>query len=451
MDDAGPVADAALAAARAAGAGRLSTEVETVARQCVVDWLAVALTGSCEPVARAVRTAVLAPAKAGSPLASVIGLGRTAAPLDAALCNGVAGHALDYDDTLAGPFHGHATAPILPALLALAEQREASFGELLSGLVTGVAAASAIGRAMNPASYDAGWHSTALLGTLGAALGCARLLGLGEPECRHAVGLAAVQAAGLRAAFGTMAKPLQVGRAASNGLLAALLAQQGVDAPADALDGDRGLLATHAARPAAWDAPPDERAILATLFKRHASCHATHASIEAVARLRDEHALEPRDVLAVSLEVSPALLGLCDDPAPATGLAAKFSLVTVTAMALRGDDTGDPATFSDARVRDPELRALAARVIVRGDAALGDWEARSAIALADGTSVAGGADLAGQAPDRELDWAALAIKAARLATAVIGARRATELAGLVDRLDRQAPVRELTAAVRPVP
>jgi 2-methylcitrate dehydratase PrpD len=154
-------------------------------------------------------------------------------------------------------------------------------------------------------------------------------------------------------------------------------------------------------------------------------------------------------VLDVELDVTPALQGVCDVVDPATGLAAKFSLRAVTAMTLRGDDTGDPASFSDATARDPELRALAERVTVRGDAALGDWAARATITLDDGTVLRAGSDLAGRAPDRELDWLALAIKAARLATPVIGARRATELPGLVDGLDRQASVRELTAAVRP--
>jgi 2-methylcitrate dehydratase PrpD len=445
-----PVADAALRAARTAAGEALRVEVETVARQCVVDWLAVALAGSREPVARGVRAAVLPPTFTGTaPLASVIGAGRGAAAIDAALCNGVAGHALDYDDTLAGPFHGHATAPILPAALALAEQREASFGGLLAALVSGVAAASAVGRAMNPASYDAGWHSSAVLGTLGAALACTELLGLGERQRQHALGLAAVQAAGLRGAFGTMAKPFQVGRAACSGLLAALLAERGVDAPADAVDGEHGLLATHSACAGRWDGPPDELAILATLFKRHASCHGTHAPIEAITRLREEHRVEPDAVRAVELDVTPGLLGVCNADAPATGLEAKFSLSTVAAMALRGDDTGDPGSFTDARANDSELRELARRVTVRGDTALGEWEARATLELADDTSVQCAVDLTGRLPDRELDWHALVIKAARLATPVIGARRATELPGLVGGLDRRAPVRELTAAARP--
>ena len=90
---------------------------------------------------------------------------------DAALLNGVAGHALDYDDTIAGPFHGHATAPILPGALALAEARDASVPALLGALVAGVASATALGRRMNPAHYDAGWHATATLGTFGAGRG----------------------------------------------------------------------------------------------------------------------------------------------------------------------------------------------------------------------------------------------------------------------------------------
>jgi 2-methylcitrate dehydratase PrpD len=434
----------AISPGAAVDAAGLAPDVVEVARRCLLDWLGVALAGSREPVAKHVHAAAADWSGSGG-RATVLGRPEGAGIVDAALCNGVAGHALDYDDTLAGPFHGHATAPVLPAALALAEHRDARLGDLLAALVAGVASATAIGRAMNPAHYDAGWHSTATLGTFGAATACAHLLALDGPGWERAVALAAVQAAGLTAAFGTMAKPFQVGKAPGNGLVAALLAERGVDAPGDLLECERGVLATHAGRAGDWPAGSDERAILATLFKRHACCHGTHAAIEVVALLRHEESLTPGRVRALRLDVAPAALDICDLPPPLDGLGAKFSLRTVAAMALRGDDTTDPATF-DGPLDDPELHDLADRVVVRGDPALSDWQARATLILDDRRVVVRRVDVS--VPDKRHGWPALAGKFQRLAAPLLGERRAARVPELVRDLDLRAPVHEVAAAVR---
>jgi 2-methylcitrate dehydratase PrpD len=297
----------------------------------------------------------------------------------------------------------------------------------------------------NPDQVAQHLHSTATLGTFGAAAACARLAALDEAGWERALALAAVQAAGLTAAFGTMAKPVQVGKAAANGLMAALLAEQGVEAPADPLEGDRGMLATHAARPGAWPAGADEDAILRTLFKRHACCHGTHAAIDAVALLREEHDLHPAHVVALRVDVAPALLSVCNLPPGSDGLAAKFSLRTLAAMALRGDDTADPATFSRP-LDDPALYELAERVVVRGHPALSDWQTRATLTLDDRRVVVATVDVA--APERRPSWGALAGKFERLAAPVLGRARAARVPAFVRDLDPQAPVRTLTAGVR---
>ena len=248
-------------------------------RLAVLDWWGVAVGGVDEPVTRLLREAV--PEPEGS--ASVLGTDRTASPVTAALWNGTASHALDYDDTvLALP--GHVTAPLLPGLLALAETRGASGRDVLTAFVLGVEVMCRVSRAVAPGHYRAGWHATATLGRLGGAAACGRLLGLDPEGIDRAVGLAAAQLGGVHESFGTMGKPFQVGRAAADGLLSAMLAARGVTGPAGILD-----------RPAwARRLSPDwtparladglghDWAVNEVFFKRFPCCFATHAALTAL-------------------------------------------------------------------------------------------------------------------------------------------------------------------------
>ncbi len=231
-----------MSAAGAPGAALLAAVAETpfealpkpaveMGRLAMLDWWGVTVGGVDEPVTRLLREAV--PEPEGP--ASVLGTARTASPVTAALWNGTASHALDYDDTvLALP--GHVCAPLLPGLLALAETRGATGRDVLTAFVLGVEVMCRVSRALAPGHYRAGWHATATLGRLGGAAACARLLGLDAPGIDRAVGLAAAQLGGIHESFGTMGKPFQVGRAAADGLLAALVADGGMTGPSGILD-----------------------------------------------------------------------------------------------------------------------------------------------------------------------------------------------------------------------
>ncbi len=135
--------------------------------------------------------------------------------------NGAAGHALDFDDTHMA-MGGHPSAPIIPAILALAETTGASGRDVLEAIVVGVEAECRLGAIIGAQHYVVGFHSTGTIGTFGAAAACAHMLRLDEGGWLCALGLAGTQAAGLKSGFGTMAKPLHAGRAASNGLFSAL-------------------------------------------------------------------------------------------------------------------------------------------------------------------------------------------------------------------------------------
>jgi 2-methylcitrate dehydratase PrpD len=368
-----PLADVLVERCRLARPGALPDEAIVSARHCLLDWFGVALAGSREPAA-----GILAAATAGGGTAcSLVGRAERAGELEAALVNGTASHALDFDDmhvTLAG----HPSVAIVPALLAAAERDGASGEAVLAALVAGVEAACLLGAALNPSHYDAGWHSTGTLGALAAAAACSHLLRADDDAWRRALALAATQAAGLRVMFGTMAKPLHAGRAAANGLLAARLAARGFTASPDALDAPRGFAALHDG-PAAPRTEPGERwAIEGVLFKYHAACFGTHASIDNARAVLRDHDLALAEIALVELRVPPDVLGVCDRERPRTGLEAKFSLHVTTALALLGRDLGDTRTFADAVVSEPAVTELAGRIRLAVEpAALGNpgWAA----------------------------------------------------------------------------
>ena len=214
----------------------LPPAVVEVARHCALDWFGCALAGSREPLA------LLLHDELDDGAATVVGLDRTARPRTAALVNGAAGHALDFDDTHT-LLSGHPTAPVLPAALGLAEKLDAGGEDLLTAFVVGVEVECRVGALLAPGHYRAGWHATGTVGTLGAAAACARLLGLDGERTAHALALAATQAAGLKASFGTMAKPLHAGKAASDGLLSARLAGRGFTGNPGVLEAPQGLAA----------------------------------------------------------------------------------------------------------------------------------------------------------------------------------------------------------------
>ena len=347
----------------------LPDETRKVARHCMLDFIGAALAGASEPLVDILVREVVVPERSAE--AKLLGRSERATKATAALVNGAAGHALDYDDT--HTVMGHPTAPVLPALLALAESRDADGRAFLAAFVAGVELECRLGSLMGPAHYAAGFHSTATLGAFGAAAACAHLLQLGEEEWRNALGLAGTQAAGLKSGFGTMAKPLHAGRAASTGLQSALLAGGGFTAQQAIVEVAQGFAATHAGKDASEERIQRHHGqwmIRDTLFKYHVACYLTHAAIDATAALRTENELRAGDVDSIEIRVHPSLFAVCNIPSPTTGLEGKFSLRATTALSLLGAATDDPATFSEERMADPELVALRDRIDVVGDDSL---------------------------------------------------------------------------------
>jgi 2-methylcitrate dehydratase PrpD len=351
-----------------------------LAQQCLLDWLSVAIAGSPETGPAILRT-VLQGEAAGAP-ASIVGGAHRASERDAALINGTMGHALDFDDVNLR-MHGHPTAPIAPALLAIGEVENLPGDTVLRAFIGAYQVAGRLGAAMGETHYAGGFHATATVGAVAAAAGCAIALNLDAAETETALGLAATQGAGLKAMFGTMAKPFHAGRAAEAGVLSARLAAAGFTARAGSIDHPQGF---GAALSDDYDParPGPEWEIERNLFKYHAACYLTHSTIEAIGDLRRREPVDPGDVERIELHVPASHRSVCDVLEPASGLDVKFSIRHLAAMALCGMDTADLGLYSAEIARDARLSRLRARVeICPADA--GRYGARVAVRTRSGT------------------------------------------------------------------
>ncbi len=341
----------------------LPDDVRKLARQCVLDYVACTLAGAKEELAE-ILLAEMAE-QGGAPIATVIGHTSRLPVLSAALVNGAASHALDFDDVNLS-MTGHPSVVLLSALLALAEQHGSPGEDVMTAFVAGYELQCRLGLLLAPGHYNVlGFHATGTLGSFGVAAACAHLLRLDADQFATALGIAGTQAAGLKSMFGTMCKPLHAGKAAYHGLLAARLAQRGFTSRADVLECAQGFACTHSPdfNPAdALATPPAGFHIRNNLFKYHAACYMTHAPIEAARKLREQHGLTPDRIARIRLGLDETCDRVCNIPAPRTGLEAKFSLRLTTAMALAGVDTGGLGSYSEATAADPTLIALRDKV-----------------------------------------------------------------------------------------
>lgn len=423
----------------------MSSESCTVASQALMDYIGVTLAGMEEPLARILREQCAE--EGGHPQATLLGTGGRVNVRQAALVNGAAGHAHDYDD-VHDAMIGHPTVPVAPAVLALGEHLGRTGAEALAAFCAGVDTECIIGRYAGPSHYARGWHATATFGTFGAAAAAASLLGLDAPRTAAALGIAGTQAAGLKSQFGTMCKPLHAGHAAATGVEAALLAARGFTSRVDLLETHQGFMATQS------EAPSLDRfyAALATLefvpdicFKYHAACYLTHSAIEAVLTLRRNERLDARSIEAVEVQVNRGHFDVCNIAAPATGLEAKFSLRFTVAMALAGEDTASIALFTDALTARPDLVALRERIAVVAHPSPRP-ETHVRITTRDGRVLEAEANVAIPATDLDAQWQRLTEKFHTLAAPVLNTDGADAVEDACRRLPDLAGLGELCEA-----
>jgi 2-methylcitrate dehydratase PrpD len=424
-----------------------SDAVEREAHRTFYNWLGCAIGAARHESAEAALAAVrmLEPAAQ----ASVLGRGERVDMASAALVNGITSHTFDFDDTHLKTII-HPAGPVASAVLALAEHRGASGREVIDALVLGIDVSCRIGNVMYPDHYDRGWHITGSTGMLGAAAGCARLLGLDVAKTTMALGIAASQPVGLREQFGTMTKPFHPGAAARAGLMSALLAQSGFTASARALEAPRGFVQVVSDK-RAWHEVTDELGarfeISFNTYKPFACGIVIHPSIDACARLRAQ-GIAPDDVERIELRVHSLVLELTGKKTPKDGLEGKFSVYHGAAVGLIFGRAGEDE-FADAVVDDPRVLALRARVVATVDDAIHEDAAIVTAHLRDGRSVEVRIEHAIGSMKNPLSDAQLEAKFDALVAPVLGAARSREITGQWRGLAALADVRTLTALCRP--
>ena len=330
------------------------------ASEAFEDVIGCMIAGLDEPSVTRVRRSV---ARRGEGGAMVIGQ-RSGAPAPlAALINGTSAHALDYDDEFL-PALTHASAVMVPALLAIAEERNLPGAAIMDAYIVGIELHAALGRGVIRSHYDMGWHATSTIGAIGTAGACARLLGLDVSGVAHALSIGVSMASGCKVQFGSMAKSLHAGLAAQRAIEAAELAAAGVEGQLNALEGPMGFLdLCGGPSPAGWNdslgSLGEPLAIIkyGLMAKRYPCCTAAHRILDCVRKLRYEERFEAKDVVSVD-----ALVGyghkknlMYEDPQTETE--ARFSMQYCVAVALLFGDV-KLADFTPQAVHRPDVRAL---------------------------------------------------------------------------------------------
>ncbi len=422
-------------------------EAKRVARQCILDWFGVTLAGSTEQC-----TEILVAELAGSntPGVPLVGRRETASLLDAALINGTASHALDYDD-VNGQMPGHPTVPIFPAILALASETGATGADILKAFIVAYEAECQVGALADPSHYANGYHTTGTIGTYGASAGAASLMRLNAGQTAHALGLAGAQASGLKSMFGTMTKPFHAGKAAANGLLAARLAARGFTANDTVLEAEQGLVDTQSDedRSAPIAVEKFGTAVRKTLFKYHAACYVTHSTLEATHAFTKDHSHQIRELDHVDVHVHESALKICNIHDPQTALETKFSLRQAVAMRLQGLDTSSLETFSDDIAQDPHIGALRDKVTVVPDWVPGG-ASRVDFVLKSGERIEIEANVAVPARDLDAQEAKLVTKFMALATPRVGNAAAEQLKDEILDLQNAISLDQILQLCRPV-
>jgi 2-methylcitrate dehydratase PrpD len=329
----------------------------------ILDTVGVTVAGSIEPCARILGQAI-APAGGAS---LVFGSADRTSALDAALINGTAAHALDFDDCN-NTLGGHPSAPILPALFALADERPTDGRGFITAYVAGFETECKLALGVNFHHYTKGWHATATLGVHGAAAAACHLLRLDAPRTATALAIASSLASGIKANFGTMTKPLHVGHCARNGLFAALLAEQDFTANAGAFEHAQGFLDVFngpgtydiARVLAHWGAPFDVVAP-GIAIKQYPCCGSTHPALDVMLDLVRRHDLRAETVARIDCWTHARRLEHTNRPDPRSGLEAKFSVQYCLARALT-DRAIRIEHFEGEAFRDPPARAILPRV-----------------------------------------------------------------------------------------
>ena len=440
-------------------------DVVRLARGFILDGLGVALAGSTDECSRIVQAQIRR--MGARPESSILGTTLAAPVPKAALANGVAAHAMDYDDTQLSTskesVYGlltHPTTPVLAAALAMGEKAKISGEALVLAYVLGVEVECRIADAIHPRHYQSGFHSTATMGGLGAAMAAGKILRLKGEQLVRTLGIAASMASGLRENFGTMTKPLHAGRAAENGVSAALLAQDGFTSAINILEAQRGFFNAMAGG-------YDESKISGRLgqpyfmkepgisIKPYPSGSLSHPAQDLILDLIKQHDLGTGDIEHIDVGANSNVPNALIYPMPKTALEGKFSIPFCMAIAVVERKAGI-AQFQDRKVRDKKVVEMMKRVTLYVDEDLEKLgydkvRARIRIRLKNGRVIEGRYDVARGHPEKPMSWAELGDKFRDCAELVLPRKNAEETIQLAARIEELKSLNPLFRALSGAP
>jgi 2-methylcitrate dehydratase PrpD len=354
------------------------------AKRSLLNWLGTAIGGCNDPAVDAALAALRE--FSGPPQATVLGRRERLDILNAAVINAISSNILDFDDTHLRTVI-HPTVPVAAALLALAEHTPITGAQFLHAFILGVEVECRVGIAVSPEHYNAGWHITATCGVFGAAAACGKVLKLDARQMTWALGIAATQSSGLTAMLGSMTKTYNMGHAARNGLMAALLAQKNFTSSERGLEAPRGfahVLSSRCDLNAIVDGLGASWELAHNAYKPYPCGIVVHPVIDACLQLRSEHAIAADTISKIELRVHPLVMKLTGNPVPRDGLEAKLSVQHCAAAAFLFGAVG-VKEFTDECATNATVVALRARVTATIDQAMNAAAADVVITLKDGT------------------------------------------------------------------
>ena len=427
---------------------KLPSDVIDRAKLCILDLLASAVPGSRAEAVNMMFNVAIHPG--GRPEATVIAKGVKAPCLMAALVNGAMSHAVEMDDVHRGSIV-HPAAPIIPAALAVAEKEGADGKTLITAVVAGYDIAIRLGECVGQSHYRF-WHATGTCGTFGAAAAASKVLGLDEERTLDALGNAGDQASGLWQFLkdGAMSKLLHTGKAAFDGVLAALLAREGFTGAKAIIEGEAGFCK---ATSRDYDLSKltsglgEEFKIAEVSLKPYASCRFTHAPIDAILALRGKYGIEPEHVKKVEVRTHNQAVRIAGNPRPRTPYEAKFSIHYCLAIALMKGKVG-LGEFTHELLEDGRVRGLMERVEVAVDPDIDaqfptKWPALVRVLMDDGTTYEELVEYPRGDPENPMTFADVKAKFLDLAGGILEEGTVEAVAKLVGRLEELGDVGEL--------
>lgn len=406
-----------------------------------LDTVGVGIAGMPTPLVQ--KLVAFADAMGGNEQSSLLVGKEKKTAVQAALINGSAMHTYDFDDT-SSRFWGHASASIVPSLMALAELNGGSGREVLNAYLIGLEASFVVADSVGEAMYDAGIHNTSALGIIASGAACARLLGLDQEGIVRALAISATQSFGLKRSFGTMCKPFHAGHAAEGAIMAALLARDGFTGASDIFEGPNGLFAVYGgtADLMALAALGKEWGVANILQKAHAACQWTHSPINAAIELQNVHKIAYQDIEVIEIIASEIALKTADVRVPETGLQAKFSVPYGVANGLVTGETG-LAGYTDEAVRNQDAIALIEKITARTHPKAEKFQAKVTITTKNGDNYSEYADVFAEEPPLDERLTTANDKFLDNTAPIIGETTAKSVADLIMRFEEVENAAEL--------